>query len=145
MQYRHTQTNYSAWLGAFVVLLALVVAAAGSGESPGAAVAIGALLIILAAAGILFSRLTVTVDAEAVQAAFGWGWPRRSIEIGDITAVRQVRNKWYYGWGLRKVPSGWMYNVWGLDAVELDLTSGKKFRIGTDEPAELLGMLSLYR
>jgi hypothetical protein len=36
-----------------------------------------------------------------------------------------------------------MYNVWGLDAVELELQSGKKFRIGTDEPAELLAILSL--
>jgi len=36
------------------------------------------------------------------------------------------------------ISGGWMYNVWGLDAVELNLTSGKVFRIGTDEPAELL-------
>jgi hypothetical protein len=65
------------------------------------------------------------------------------VRLGDITDIRQVRNKWYYGWGIRKIPGGWMYNVWGLDAVELELQSGKKFRIGTDEPTELLGILSL--
>ena len=30
-----------------------------------------------------------------------------------------VRNKWWHGWGVRWVPGGSMYNVWGLDAVEL--------------------------
>jgi hypothetical protein len=36
-----------------------------------------------------------------------------------------------------------MYNVWGLDAVEFELSSGKVFRIGTDEPEEPLAVLSL--
>jgi hypothetical protein len=59
----------------------------------------------------------------------------------EIVGFRQVRNKWYYGWGVRGIPGGWMYNVWGLDAVELELASGKKFRIGTNEPEELVAAL----
>ena len=35
-----------------------------------------------------------------------------------MTAVREVRNRWIQGWGIRKISRGWMYNVWGLDAVE---------------------------
>ena len=62
----------------------------------------------------------------------------------DIVGFRQVRNKWYFGWGLRKLQHGWMYNVWGLDAVELDLTDGKKFTIGTDEPEDLVAALSAH-
>jgi hypothetical protein len=31
-----------------------------------------------------------------------------------------------------------MYNNAGRDAIELSLRSGKVFRIGTDQPAELL-------
>jgi hypothetical protein len=31
-----------------------------------------------------------------------------------------------------------MRNVGGLDAVGLELTSGRRFRIGTDEPERLL-------
>jgi hypothetical protein len=62
---------------------------------------------------------------------------RRTIALADIQSVRTVRNPWYYGWGLRLIPGGWMWNVSGLDAVELKLRSGKLFRIGTDEP-ELL-------
>ena len=34
-----------------------------------------------------------------------------------------------------------MWNISGLDAVELTYTNGKKFRIGTDQPQALLGVL----
>jgi hypothetical protein len=52
-----------------------------------------------------------------------------------------VRNKWWYGWGIRLTPHGWLFNVGGLDAVELELASGRKFRIGTDEPQGLLNAI----
>lgn len=142
MDYRHTQTSYVAWLVVLVALIAVIVMVVGS-DQKGPVVGIAVVLAVVGAVGILFSRLTVSVDAETVQTAFGWGWPRHLVRLGDITDIRQVRNKWYYGWGIRKIPGGWMYNVWGLDAVELELQSGKKFRIGTDEPTELLGILSL--
>lgn len=48
-----------------------------------------------------------------------------------------MRNKWWYGWGIRLTPHGWLYNVSGLDAVELHLTGGRKVRLGTAEPAQL--------
>ncbi len=51
-------------------------------------------------------------------------------------------NRWYYGWGIRLTPQGWLWNVAGLDAVELTFSNGKKFRIGTDEPGKLLEALS---
>ena len=53
--------------------------------------------------GVVVSRLTATVDGRSVTAAFGWGWPRRSIEVADIVAARRVRNSWWHGWGIRKV------------------------------------------
>ena len=95
--------------------------------------------------GVVISRLTATVDDRSVSAAFGWGWPRRSVEVADIVAVREVRNSWWHGWGIRKVHHGWMYNIAGYDAVELELRSGKVFRIGTDDPASLLGAIERLR
>ena len=91
-----------------------------------------------------FSRLRVTVSNDRVEAAFGSGWPRRVVELSVVTAVRAVRSPWWYGWGVRRVPNGWMYNVWGLDAVELELESGTVFRIGTGEPDELAAVLALH-
>lgn len=107
-------------------------------------VVIVAFMVGLVALVLHFSRLAVSVGDGRVAAAFGSGRPHRVIEFGDVTAVRRVRNKWWYGWGIRKIPNGWMYNAWGLDAVELDLDSGKVFRIGTDQPEELLAVLSLH-
>lgn len=100
-----------------------------------------ALALVLIAVGALAARLTVVVDDASVTAAFGWGWPRRRIQLDDVERAAAVRNSWWYGWGLRKVPHGWMFNNAGRDAVELTLRSGKVFRIGTDQPDELLAVL----
>jgi len=53
-----------------------------------------------------------------------------------------VRNKWWYGLGIRLTPHGWLYIVSGLDAVEIVRISGKKFRVGTDEPQALVTALT---
>ena len=44
---------------------------------------------------------------------------------------------WWYGWGIHLTPRGWLYNVGGLDAVELALNNGRTLRIGSDEAAAL--------
>jgi hypothetical protein len=33
---------------------------------------------------------------------------------------------------------GWLWNVSGIDAVELTMKNGDRFRIGTDEPEKLV-------
>ncbi len=141
MRYRHTQSSYGPWLVALAGILVLGAVYATTGQLSGANLAIVAILLLVAVVGLVFSRLTVIVDPVSIVAAFGVGWPRRRLALGDVVTARRVRNKWWYGWGLRKIPHGWMYNVWGLDAVELELRSGSVFRIGTDEPDALLGAL----
>jgi hypothetical protein len=56
------------------------------------------------------------------------------MEIEECTIVK---NSWWYGWGIRLTPYGWLYNVAGWEAVEVLLKNGKKIRIGTDEPEKL--------
>ena len=102
---------------------------------------LAALGLLLIAVGFVAARLTVVVDGTSVTSAFGWGWPRRDIRLDEIEGATAVTNSWWYGWGLRKVPGGWMFNNAGRDAVELRLHSGKVFRIGTDQPDELLAVL----
>ncbi len=86
----------------------------------------------------LFGWLTVTVDAETVTARFGIGLIRKKIRLAEIRNATRVRNKWSDGLGVRLLPGAWMFNVAGLDAVELELGNGGKFRIGTDRPEELI-------
>jgi hypothetical protein len=52
-----------------------------------------------------------------------------------------VPNRWWYGWGIRRGPGFRLYNVSGLDAVELRLKSGEVRRIGTDDPLALAAAL----
>ncbi len=121
-----------------------IVAVALGDEEPAALIIMGVTFLVVLIAVFWFNRLTVIVGAGEVRAHFGPGWPRRTIAVHNIVGIKQVRNKWYYGWGMRGIPGGWMFNVWGLDAVELDLANGKKFRIGTDEPQDLLAALSAH-
>ena len=121
----------------------LIIALAGD-EEPAALWIIAAAFVVIGVVVFWFSRLTVSVDGGQVRVFFGSGRPRRIFETREIIGFKQVRNKWYFGWGMRRVPGGWMFNVWGLDAVELELANGKRFRVGTDEPAELLAALSAH-
>jgi hypothetical protein len=85
----------------------------------------------------LFGTLTVSVDTESIGIRFGIGLIRRRVSRGDIRSCGLVRNSWYYGWGVRFVPGGTLYNASGLSAVELALANGKRLLIGTDEPEKL--------
>jgi hypothetical protein len=91
----------------------------------------------------LFWGLTVEVNKDVVRLYFGFGIIHRSILRQHISMVTQVRNRWWWGFGIRWTPHGWMWNMSGLDAVELTYHNGKKFRIGTDEPEILLEALKV--
>ena len=136
-QYSHTQ--YSRWTALVgmpfaALLLAAVIFVDPLPWTARAAFFGGALL--LAATLYNFSRLTVKVTDE-ITVFFGRRWPRRIIDPATVTATRPVRHKPWYGWGMWWIPRGWLWNVWGLSAVELSLASGRRFWIGTDEPEAL--------
>jgi hypothetical protein len=85
-----------------------------------------------------FTFLRIQIDKQYLSWHFGIGIPRKTILLSDIESVKQVRNRWWYGWGIRKLLSGgWLYNVYGLDAVEVITRQGKIVRLGTDEPKQL--------
>lgn len=91
-------------------------------------------LPILLACILLLYALTIEVSTDAVVVSFGPGWIRRRLALQDIRAARAVRNRWYYGWGIRVGIKGMLFNVSGLDAVELELANGSWLRIGTNDP-----------
>jgi hypothetical protein len=84
-----------------------------------------------------FDSLTVIVETERLRFFFGPGLVRKSFSLAEIKSCRAVRNKWYYGVGIHLTPHGMLYNISGLDGIELQLQSGRKVRIGTDEPQKL--------
>ena len=102
---------------------------------------LGSVFVVILLLMVLFGTLTTEVSKESVRVAFGFGLIRRTIALSRIESVTAVRNRWYYGWGIRLTPHGWLFNVSGFDAIELQFASGKKFRIGTDEPQALVKAL----
>lgn len=133
MQYRHRQFGTLVW----AAVAPLVSAAIYVSASSGGALVIGIFVAFASAILLLFGWLTVSIDQTRLRAIFGIGLVRKSFPLCDIVRVEPVRNRWYYFWGIRWYGRGWLYNVSGLDAVEIELTSGKRARIGTDEPGAL--------
>jgi hypothetical protein len=86
-----------------------------------------------------FSTLNVIIDEDYVRIKFGYGIFQKKFLLKEITSVKSVKNRWYYGWGIRTslYPCMKIYNVSGFDAVEITMKNGKIYRIGTDKPREL--------
>jgi hypothetical protein len=101
------------------------------------AVAIGTVIVAW-----LFSSLTVEVNDNELRWHFGPGLWTYRVARADIDSVRSVRNSWLNGFGIRMRPGFRLYNVSGLDAVELRLKTGDIRRIGTDDPNGLASTLT---
>ena len=86
-----------------------------------------------------FTTLTTSIDKNCLQIKFGYGIFRKKFLLSEIISTKQVKNHWYYGWGMRVWfwPYMWIYNVSGFDAVEIIMRNGKIYRIGADTPSEL--------
>lgn len=98
-----------------------------------------AIMVLIIFIMVSFSTLTTIVAENYLQVKFGYGIFKKKFLLTDIASVKQVRNSWLYGWGIRLWlwPKMWVYNVYGLKAIEIVMKDGKIYRIGTDVPGEL--------
>ena len=143
MRYRHTQIGYVTG-GVMLAVLPLIYYAFMS-EDGHLGVFGYAMLGALGILAILFSSLTVTVTDRELMFYFGPGFWTRRFALDDIVSVEVVRNSPLYGWGIRYTHHGWLYNVSGLQAVEVTIRGGEQLRIGTDEPEALKAALERAR
>jgi protein-S-isoprenylcysteine O-methyltransferase Ste14 len=138
--YRHKQVGrlvlYALGLSALMSAILLAMVPSGPGTT-----VVGVVLIILLVCLFLFGSLTVEITSERLVVWFGPGLIRKEFRTEEIHDAQIVRNPWYYGWGIRLTPHGWLYNVSGFDAVELQFKDTRRFRIGTDEPQQLLAAI----
>lgn len=143
VRYHHTQRGtlmLVALLGS-VVLLALV----GYLVPPPARWVVWTMAALSVVMAVLFSSLTVEVEEREVSWHFGPGLWRYRIARPEIESVAVVRNSWLHGFGIRVGPGFRLYNVSGLDAVELRLKTGDIRRIGTDDAQGLAAALKSER
>jgi len=99
------------------------------------------LMVLIPVPGVLFSALTITINQRCLDWYFAFGFWKKNLKIADISSCRIVKNPWYYGWGIRRIPGGWLYSVSGRKAVEIRLRDDGLLRLGSDEPDKLLAAL----
>ena len=139
--YEHTQRS-SFMLPLFVILALIFFAIALTAPEPFWFKALFSVLsALLFLIGLVFSSLTVIVDERALSWHFGLGFWKKTVARSDIADVEAVKTKWWYGWGIRLTPIGWLYNVSGFDAVAVKTKAGAVMMIGTDEPDALVNAL----
>lgn len=104
--------------------------------------------VVAASAAIAFAvmlglgRMRVVVDGREIRVTFPLGWPRTVIPLAELKEARGARLSWWWGWGLRWTPRGWLWRLRGLHAVALERTNGRVFHVGVDEPRKLLDALA---
>jgi len=133
LPYRHTQVGRLVLAIVAIPVVVLVLVTVLVEAEIGALVTLGLLVIAM----LLFSTITVEVDRVSIGIRFGPGLVHKRFALSDIRGVQVVRNEWFYGWGIRRLPTGWLYCVSGLDAVELEMEDGTRHRVGTDRPRDL--------
>ena len=131
--YQHTQIGYVTLiaLGATLAVIVYLMAAFGFNWIA------FAVFIILGACMVLFGTLTVIIKEDVLEIRLGPGIIRKRFLLKGVESCQTVKNPWYYGWGIRLTPHGWLYNVSGFYTVEIRMTGGKKYRIGTNVPNTL--------
>jgi hypothetical protein len=97
---------------------------------------------VMGAVAYSFRSLTVEVDDNEIRLQFGDGPIRKNFLLSDVTSVETTRTSPLSGWGMRFIGKGWLYNIYGLDAVEVTLAGGKRVLIGTDEPETLAAAIN---
>jgi len=131
--YRHTQAGIVIVVAVGITAAALVFGVYW-GPLPRFALLLAAVLAICIR---VFGSLTVDIDSDTLLVRFGFGLVRKRFILSEVLSAQPVRNRWYHGWGIHPMRRGWVYNVSGFDAVEIELRDGSVHRIGTDEPQAL--------
>lgn len=144
MPYKHTQKSLMmiiVMLAVFAlfawgqIMSSLEPVSVDSGTNLGVTSTMVIVLVILSS----FITLQVTIDKQHIHLKFGYGLFKKAFALKDINSAKTVKNHRYYGRGIRLWlwPKMWVFNVSGLDAVEIRMNNGKIYRIGTDEPKKL--------
>lgn len=142
--YKHTQIGYlmlvvALAVSAFFVWVQIIARNELPAVDSGTNLLVTLIMVLVLLVVSSFITLTVSIDEKYLQIKFGYGVFRKSFLLSEIVSARQVKNHWYYGWGIKVWlwPYMWIYSVSGFDAVEIIMRNGKIYRIGTDVPEEL--------
>jgi hypothetical protein len=87
---------------------------------------------------LLFYGMKTEVTENSIRISYGIGLIRKTIKLTNVKSVSVVSNPWYYGWGIRLIPNGWLYNINGSAGVELAFKDRSRIiRIGSGNASAL--------
>jgi hypothetical protein len=85
-----------------------------------------------------FYSFTIQIADGKLTFWFGLGLGKKSFSIEGIRSVGTVKNPWYYFWGIKSIPGGWLYSIApGGRAIELIFKDSRKIRLGTNRSEEI--------
>jgi hypothetical protein len=96
----------------------------------------GYIFFIVLFGGILlgFYGITVIVTDKQILIKLGIGIYTKRIDFSSIQSVNIIKYPSYYGYGIRMIPNGILYNVSGNHAIEIKIRNKKNvIQIGTND------------
>ena len=85
-----------------------------------------------------FYSFTIQIADGKLNFWFGFGVGGKSFPIEGIRSVETVKNPWYYFWGIKSIPGGWLYSITpGGRAIEMIFKDNRKIHLGTNRPEEI--------
>jgi hypothetical protein len=146
--YEHRQL-LAKWIEVLLGLIAaLLVVEAFLLRGTGAVWAIRGAFIIVFIVWWAISVLVTRVDANGISWAFAWGFPRGHIAFDRIERMERttlnLAEIGSIGWHWT-IWHGWVWNVGGLDAIEIWTQGGGRTTIGTDDPQGLFDAIERFR
>ena len=96
----------------------------------------GYIFIIILFCGLLsgFYGKTIIVTEKQIKIRFGIGFYTKIIDLSDISSVNITKYPVYFGYGIRLLSNGLLYNVSGRHAIEIKLKNKKNIiQIGSND------------
>jgi hypothetical protein len=104
------------------------------GNNPMPTSAYIAFLILFGGVLITFYGMTVIIDEKQIIVKLGIGLFRRKIDLSMVKSAEVIEYPPYYGYGIRLIPNGILYNVSGKHAIRIRFKHRRRVvLIGTDD------------
>lgn len=143
--YRHVQIGYTVLAAMLVGLLIVgIILRSFNHQVPHglprtiSLALLSAVALFLVACLVVFSSLTIVVSDAALTWYFTGHVLGGTVPLREIERVTREQNPAAYGWGIRLLPDGRLYNVSGFKAVRIALRGGRRYVLGSDEPDRLV-------
>lgn len=135
-KYRHTQYGalmFIVFLMAGVLIAVVAVAIIAEGRTLAAVIMILGYLLGLG----MFYSSTIEISEEKLKFWFGIGIVRKTFVLSEIQSSKEVDIPWYYFWGVKSIPGGWLWSIAPGTGVEIVLKNGSLVLLGTNQPEKL--------